>query len=425
MPLADTLEKLYARRRFGIRPGIDRVRCLLERLGHPERAFPCIHVVGTNGKGSTSAFLSSILGSAGYRTALFTSPHLISFTERFRINDRDIVQERLMPLLDTVLAHAPAEATFFEIVTALGAVCFAEERVDIAVMEAGMGGRSDATAAMPGMMTVITPIALDHGDYLGATLAEIATEKAGIAEPGTPVVTAHQAPEVQEVIAHRAAAGANRVVVAGRDFTSAWNQGGTLAYRGIHATLSGITTGIPGRYQAENAALALAAAEVVGSMGMPVSQAALSDGLKAARWPGRMELVAGQPPLLLDGAHNPAGAAALAAALDDYPHRRLLLVAGLMADKDIAGIFAPLARKIHLAFAVTPAVERALDDATLAGILQGLGVEAMACGDVASGITAARRAAGADDLILICGSLFTVGEAKAWLTQTRFEGIRG
>ncbi len=425
MPLAGTLEKLYARRRFGIRPGIDRVRCILERLGHPEHAFRSIHVVGTNGKGSTSAFLSSILGSAGYRAALFTSPHLISFTERFRINGREIAAERLMPLLDTVLAQAPAEATFFEIVTALAALCFAEEHVDIAVMEAGMGGRSDASAAIPGILTVITPISLDHGDYLGATLAEIAAEKAGIAEPGTPIVTARQTPEVHGVIQKRAAAGGNRTAVEGLDFTSAWGDGGTLDYRGIHATLSGITTGIPGRYQAGNAALALAAAEVLDSIGIPVSRDALISGLGDAHWPGRMELIAGQPPILLDGAHNPAGGAALAAALEDHRYRRLLLVAGIMADKDSAGILAPLARKVHRAYAVTPAVERALDDTTLAGILVQLGVKAIACGDVANGIVSARQAAGEGDLILVCGSLFTVGEAKAWLTQTRFEGIRG
>lgn len=425
MPLAGTLEKLYARRRFGIRPGTDRVRCLLDRLGNPERAFRTVHVVGTNGKGSTSAFLSSILCSAGYRAALFSSPHLISFTERFRVNGREIAAERLLPLLDTVLEQAPAEATFFEIVTALAALCFAEEGTDIAVMEAGMGGRSDATAAVPGVLTVITPISLDHGDYLGQTLAEIAAEKAGIAEPGSPIVTARQAPEVHGVILKRAAAGGNRTIVAERDFTAAWNNGGTLDYRGIHATLTGITTGIPGRYQAENAALALAAAEVLDGMGIPVSRDALSDGLGAAHWPGRMELIAGHPPILLDGAHNPAGAAALAAALDDYRYRRLLLVAGIMADKDSTGIFTPLLPKVHRAFAVTPAVERALDDTALAGILAQLGAEATACGEVANGIASARQVAGEDDLILVCGSLFTVGEAKAWLTQTRFEGIRG
>jgi dihydrofolate synthase/folylpolyglutamate synthase len=213
--------------------------------------------------------------------------------------------------------------------------------------------------------------------------------------------------------------------VAGRDFTSAWLTDGTLAYRGIHVTLSGIPTGIPGRYQVGNAALALAAGEVLDGIGLPISREALAGGLRVAQWPGRMELIAGQPAILLDGAHNPAGAAALADALGDYRYRRIHLVAGIMADKDAAGIFSPLVPKIHRAYAVTPAVERALDDTTLAGILTQLGMEAIASGDVANGIASARQAAGEGDLILVCGSLFTVGEAKAWLTQTHFEGIRG
>ena len=425
MSLAGTLEKLYARRRFGIRPGTDRVRFLLERLGHPERTFRTIHVVGTNGKGSTSAFLSAILSSASYCTALFTSPHLVSFTERFRCNDRDITVEQLTPLLETVLSYAPEEATFFEIVTALGALCFAEERVEVAVMEAGMGGRSDASAAIPGIMTVITPISLDHSDYLGTTLAEIATEKAGIAEAGTPMVTARQTPEVLEILLNRSAAGGNRTVVAGDDFTSAWSHDGTLDYRGIHATLSGIRSGIPGRYQTGNAGLALAAAEVLDGIGFPVSHEAMSNGLSSAHWPGRMELIAGQPSILLDGAHNPAGAAALAAALDDYRYHRLLLVAGIMADKDSAGIFSILAPKVHRAYSVTPAVERALGDTSLAACLSRIGIETRACGSVVNGIAAARHDAGEGDLILVCGSLFTVGEAKAWLTKTPFQGIRG
>lgn len=425
MSLAGTLEKLYARRRFGIRPGLDRVRLLLKRLGNPEQSFRSIHVAGTNGKGSTSAFLSSILNCAGYRTALFTSPHLVNFCERFRINGQDSSPESLIPLLDTVMAQAPDEATFFEIVTALAALYFAEQGTSVAVMEAGMGGRSDATAALPGIMTLITPISLDHSDYLGATLAAIASEKSGIAEPGTPIVAAHQPPEVQAVIRQYALSGQNRILFAGQDFSSGWSSDGTLDYWGINAKLSGIKPGIPGRYQAENAALALAAAEVSDTVGLPIPDNAMADGIRSSRWPGRMELIAGQPPILLDGAHNPAGAAALAVALEDCQYRRLLLVAGVMADKDARSIFAPLAGRVHRAYAVTPAVERALDDAALVATLKHLGIDAVACGSVGNGIATAQREAGENDLILVCGSLFAVGEAKAWLSKTHYIGIRG
>jgi dihydrofolate synthase/folylpolyglutamate synthase len=425
MSLAGMLERLYARRRFGIRPGVGRVRLMLDRLGNPERSFRTVHVVGTNGKGSTSAFLSSILTAAGYRTALFTSPHLVDFTERFRINGREISRDRLSESLDAVLAQAPDEATFFEIVTALAAFCFAGDSSEVAVMEAGMGGRSDATAALPGIMTVITPISQDHGEYLGDTLTGIADEKAGIIEPGTVVVAASQSPEVQARIQDRCIGTNSRLHLAGRDFSAAWNSGGTLDYNGINAALPGLSPGIPGRYQAENAALALAAAELLGNLGFPSSEATLAAGVGQACWPGRMELLKGEPPILLDGAHNPAGAAALAEALTAYRYRRLLLVAGVMGDKDARAIFAPLAALAYKAYAVTPAVERALDGVELSGILQEIGITAIACGSVANGIETARREAGEDDLILVCGSLFAVGEAKALLAGVHYEGIRG
>jgi dihydrofolate synthase/folylpolyglutamate synthase len=367
-----------------------------------------------------------MFGAAGLRSALFTSPHLVNFSERFRIDGQEPAPERLGALLGTVMAQTPAEATFFEIVTALAVLYFAEERAEVAVMEAGMGGKSDATAVIPAIMTVITPIALDHCDYLGATLAHIAAEKGGIAEPETTVVCARQPAEALEVIRRICGAGANRFIQEGDDFHASWGGDGFLHYHGLCTELSHLAPGIPGRYQAQNAALALAAAETfAAAAGIPIPPHALAAGIDAAQWPGRMELIPGPPPLLLDGAHNPAGATALAEALSDYRYQRLLLVAGVMADKDIPTMLVPLIGKVHRAYAVTPAVERALDDEALAGILEGLGFRATTCGSVGNGIETARREAGKDDLILVCGSLFTVGETKAWLAGQHFEGIRG
>lgn len=425
MPLPTLLEKLYARRRFGIRPGIERVRTLLDRLGNPERRFPSIHVVGTNGKGSTTAFLSSILRAAGHRTARFTSPHLVSFGERFWIDGAEPDDDRLASLLERVLHQAPPEATFFEIVTALATLLFAEEKVELAVMEAGMGGRSDATAALAGIMTLITPIALDHCDYLGGTLELIATEKVAIAGPGSLLVSARQPRGAQEIVRAYGRCGDTRLIRADEDFSAHWHGREYLEYRGIHGRLLRLTPGIPGRYQAENAALALAAAEAAHTLGFRVSEEAMERGISAARWPGRMELVEGTPRLLLDGAHNPAGSAALADALADYRYRRLLLVAGVMADKDAATLLEPLVRQAWRSYCVTPSLERALAGEELARLLTRGGGEAIACGGVGEGISAARREASPDDLILITGSLFTVGEAKAWLTGKSFQGIRG
>ena len=425
MPLAGTLERLYARRRFGIRPGIDRVRLLLDRLGNPENSFRTIHVVGTNGKGSTSTFLASILTAAGQRTALFTSPHLVSFTERFRIDGQEILPGRLEPLLETVLEAAPAEATFFEIVTALAARYFSEERVDIAVMEAGMGGRSDATAVMNGIMTVITPISLDHCDYLGTTPEQIATEKAGIARPGTPVIIGRQSPTVQQAITACLESSNPDQFWMGSFANARWNRDGTLDYHSLKTDLHGLVTGIPGRYQADNASLALAAAEVPVIPGGSITAAALTTGIRDARLSGRMELIPGSPPLMLDGAHNPAGAAALAESLSVCEYRNLLLVIGVMSDKDVSAIVSVLAPLAVSCYCVSPAIERSMGAEELAATLVGMGVKALASGSVGAGITAARRDADPDDLILVCGSLFTVGEAKAWLAGKSFEGIRG
>jgi len=425
MSLAVVLEQLYTRRRFGIRPGVDRVCTLLARLGNPERQFRTIHVVGTNGKGSSSAFLSSILKQAGYRTAQFSSPHLVRFSERFRINGSEYPADGLADCLESVLDAAPEEATFFEITTALGALVFSREKVEIAVVEAGMGGRSDATAALPGEMTIITPIALDHADYLGNTTADIAQEKAGIIEPGSCVISADQEESVLSVIRRQCALGNNQLKLYGSDFSASRNPDGSLDYSGLYKELKELVPGIPGRYQIRNAALALAAAELLDSSGTPIPDLALRQGLAGSYWPGRMELIAGTPPLVLDGAHNPAGAQALAEALTDYQRDRILLVTGVCSDKDMEGIYAPLLPLLDRVYTVTPAVERSLKDLDLAHFFRAKGYAATPCGSVAAGINAARDAALPGDLILVCGSLFVVGEAKAWLENVDFSGIRG
>ena len=398
MPLTDVLEKLYARRRFGIRPGVDRVGRLLGRLGNPEKQFRTIHVVGTNGKGSTAAFLSSILIHAGHSVAQFSSPHLVRFTERFRINGEEYPAEKLAGRLATVLEAAPEEATFFEITTALAAYIFSEERVELAVMEAGMGGRSDATAAFDGEMTILTPIALDHTDYLGATVEEIAREKAGIIKPGTRVISAEQPETVRRVIEEQCRAGGCILNSFGTDFSAEWNVDGSLVYRGMDRTLSQLTPGIAGRYQSRNAAVALAAAEALEAGGLNIPPAAFREGIATAYWPGRMELVPGTPRLLLDGAHNPAGASALAEALEEYHYSRLLLVTGVCDDKDIEMIYAPLLPLVDAVYTVTPAVDRALKDVKLSRFFHEQGIASQPCGSVVAGINTARSHASESDL---------------------------
>ncbi|WP_298439872.1 folylpolyglutamate synthase/dihydrofolate synthase family protein [Geobacter sp.] len=424
MTYEETLAHIYALRRFGIRPGLERVSSLLARLGNPHEALRIIHVAGTNGKGSTAAFLSSILAAGGYRTGLFTSPHLISFTERFRINGAEIGQDEVLRLAQRVMAAAPEGTTFFELVTALALLHFAEKGVDAAILEAGMGGKNDATSVAAGILTVITPVALDHGEWLGATIPAIAREKGGIIKAGRPVVLSEQLPEAQEVLLARGRALGCRLCRFDADFTARWSDGG-LAYRGLDRSLEGMRPGIGGRYQRVNAASALAAAELLATEGFPLTDEALRRGIADARWPGRMELFPGPPPVLLDGAHNPAGARALAEALADYPRRRLILVTGIMGDKDAEGILSPLLPLADEVVTVTPAVERGLAADRLAAFCRERGAAATDGGAVPHGLELARQRAGSDDLILVAGSLFTVGEARAALLAAPYEPFRG
>ena len=228
MTYQETLAHIFGLTRFGIRPGLERITALLDRLGNPQQRVRTVSIAGTNGKGSTAAFLSSILAAAGLKVGLFTSPHLISFTERFQINGREIGEAEVTELAAGVLAVAPPETTFFEIVTAMALHYFAREKVDLLVMEAGMGGRSDATNAADPLLSVLTPISYDHCEYLGDTLTSIAREKTGIIRKGRPVVSAVQESEAACVLADAAAAAGVRIFMAGRDFSG--TDSGTIAF---------------------------------------------------------------------------------------------------------------------------------------------------------------------------------------------------
>lgn len=424
MTYPETLQHIYALSRFGIKPGLDRITRLLGALGNPQDAFATVHLVGTNGKGSTASFLAAILNAGGYRTGLFTSPHLISFTERIRIDGAEIDELSVVRLTERVMKAAPEESTFFEIITALAVLHFAEQGVEVAVFEAGMGGRLDATNALNGLLALITSISLDHTEYLGSRIGEIAVEKAGICKAKAPVLSARQHPEAARVIARHARELESPLYLCGEHFDAVWEEG-KLNYRGLALSLDGLSPGLSGLYQSGNAALALAGAELLSGAGFPVAPEALRLGVERASWPGRMELFPGEPRVLLDGAHNPAGAQALAQALSLIPRGRLFLVAGVMGDKELSGILSPLLPLADQVFAVAPAIERALPAAQLAAFCRGAGAVALEAGSVAQGIALARAAADANDLVLVCGSLFTVGEARSVLLARDFEPFRG
>jgi dihydrofolate synthase/folylpolyglutamate synthase len=387
---------------LAMRFGLERMERALDALGHPERRYPILHVGGTNGKGSTCAMAAAALAEAGLAVGLYTSPHLVRFNERIQVRGAPIDDAALAAAVDRVRRACPwheagAEAdrlTYFEFATLAGLVHLAGAGVDVAVVEVGLGGRFDATTAVEPRVTAVARIGLDHTQLLGDTVEQIAFEKAGIFKPGVPaVVHAHQPPGALETLRAEAARRGAPLVVA----APGWD--GPVALRGAH--------------QRGNAALAAAALRELARAGIPVSEEAIARGIASARWPGRLEEVGG---VLLDGAHNPDGAAALAAALATlHPGRPVELVFGVLSDKDHAGMLralAPAARRLHL---VAPATPRARAAADLHAQARALGAQADLHAGLEDALRCARGAASDGALVCVAGSLYLVGEARALL----------
>jgi dihydrofolate synthase/folylpolyglutamate synthase len=363
------------------------------RLGNPERKFPVLHVAGTNGKGSTCAFTESALRAAGLRTGLYTSPHLWHFCERIRIGGAPISEERACSLLE---ALGPlGELTFFEIVTLMAFVAFAEAKVDVAVIEVGLGGRLDATNVIDAPLAcAITALGLEHTEYLGPTLTDIAREKAGILKPGAPAVSAGQPLEAARVLG-------DRVRRPGRDYVFESRDGHPFCYRGPRWTLRPERLGLRGHHQRANAAVAAALLETTSL----VSPEHVERGLATARWPGRLEQIASAPEVLVDGAHNPHAVRALVRSLAG---ERVHLVFGALQDKDAAQMLAALQPIAASVRTCAPDSPRARDPRALAAICGGT-----AYGSPREALEAARAAAGPNGTVLVCGSLYLVGELRA------------
>ena len=388
---------------------LERMQAALARRGHPEARFPAIHVAGTNGKGSAAAMLDAVLTAAGYRTGLYTSPHLVDFTERIRASGRTIPRAAVVELaaeLRADLEAARIPLTHFEFATLLACEWFARIGVDVGVIEVGLGGRLDATNLVRPIVGAITSIALDHEEYLGSDVVSIAAEKAGIAKPGVPLVIGRLPAEADEVVvAHAGAAGAP-VVRAGVLVDAPDG----LAFRGpLGAEWNGIHLALPGAFQRDNAAVALTALAVAGAR-FPCPPAAVRVGLESVRWPGRLAILRRSPLVVADGAHNPAGVAALAGELPSIlGDRSVTLVFAVMADKAWPAMLEAL--RPHVARAIVTRVgRRGLDPGRVAERFAAeLSVEAIA--EPAAALGAALAATGPADAILIAGSLFLVGEA--------------
>jgi dihydrofolate synthase/folylpolyglutamate synthase len=406
---------------------LENISILAERLGRPDRAYPSAHIAGTNGKGSTAAFLEAILRGAGFRTGLNTSPHLERINERIRVNGEEISDDafaetftRIQVLNEELLAAAKLRAhpTYFECVTAVAFEYFARERVDFGVFEVGLGGRLDATNILTPVVSVITRVDFDHENFLGHSLAEIAVEKAGILKRGVPLVLAEQRTEALDVIRARAGALACPIIETGSAFRiqKQWIENG-CSRATIVEEASGwsieLAPGLPGKFQIQNSLNAAAAARYLQNRGYLISNDAIAQGIAATVWPGRLEKLQSQPEVYLDGAHNPSAARELAAFLEqNLAGRKIWLVFGALRDKavdEIAGVLFPLAAEVIF---TQPRTTRAISVSQLAEITSHHAAHFTVLRDPEPALEYALDRAAPRDAIIVAGSLYLIGQLR-------------
>ncbi len=423
-----TVKYLYDLQKHGIKLSLSNSQKLMDVLGDPHRKFVSVHVAGTNGKGSTAAFLASILNAAGYRVGLYTSPHLIDFTERIRVNNVPISEDAVIRLTQHVrglgnLGESGENTyglnpTFFEVTTALAFAYFAEQKIDIGVIEVGMGGRLDATNVITPLVSLITNIDLEHQEFLGTTLGRIAQEKAGIIKTGIPVVTGTVQTEAIDVIESTAAAKQAPLHRLWVDFKPKNTKPGppqVFDYQGGETSYRGLRIGMLGAYQVENACLAVRTIERLQNAGMLIDEAAVRRGLEQTRWEGRMERVGTYPAVYLDGAHNPASAKKLGETVRQIKgsFQRIILVIGVLGDKDYRSMVTEIVPLADHVVVTRPQYARALDPRQLEQEIKKLHDSVERTDSIQCAIKKAMHSASPGDLVLITGSLYVVGEARA------------
>jgi dihydrofolate synthase / folylpolyglutamate synthase len=454
MSYHETIRYLYDLQLHGIKFGLDNIHKLASELGSPHKSFLTVHVAGTNGKGSTSAIIASILQQAGLGTGLFTSPHLVSFTERIRLNGEEISEKEVIELVreirDAACHIRDFSPTFFEAVTAMAFLHFARKKVDIAVIETGMGGRLDATNIVTPQVSVITNIGFDHREFLGNTLREIAREKAGIIKKGIPVVSSFQEPEAAKIIEEQAGKNNSELFFYGSDFSAAlkrediseicfdYEDRGSIAVHDLLLKMAG-------EHQMQNASVAIKAALLLNSRGLIpkvsgdvnvrhsslITPDCIREGVRNFRWPGRLECLNEEPAVFIDGAHNPAAADALAKTLKKCyieKFKKIIIILGVMDDKDIKGLMKPLLPFASELICTSAACGRAAAPEKIAGIATAAGYPNaiiaatvkdavdMAMKSVSGGVLndSTKYSGGGDfrPLILVTGSFYAIGEAK-------------
>ena len=415
---SEALDYLYGLEKFGMVFGLENVAWILGLIGNPQTYLKTIHIAGTNGKGSVASMLSHILKEAGYRVGKYTSPHLLSFTERITINEKEIAEDNVAALTEMIRNQVEEKDksrffTFFDFTTALAFEYFRREQVDISIIEAGLGGRLDSTNVLDPLISIITNVAYDHTDYLGHNIGAIAREKAGIIKRGRPVITGAEGTARQQ-IEQTAQHLQSPLYQLNKDFSYEKSAARLMSYRGIERRIDDLSLSLMGDHQLKNSALALCAVELLPTLGYPVEEDSIRKGLARTKWPGRLEIVHDDPTIILDGAHNPDGARTLAEFLRSYyGGRKKVLIFGVMKDKDYKEIIDIITPHVGTTILTKPETERALPPRELEGRVR----NAIVTESMRSALTLAKSMAGKDDLIVITGSLYTVGEAKGILDE--------
>ncbi|MCL2125633.1 MAG: bifunctional folylpolyglutamate synthase/dihydrofolate synthase [Oscillospiraceae bacterium] len=414
--ITETLEYIHSVKWQGSKPGLERTRELLAALGNPEKKLRFVHVAGTNGKGSTSAYIASVLQKAGYRTGLYTSPFIVSFNERMQVNGEYITDDELVRMTDAIRPHADAmedAPTEFELITALAMMYFLQKECDVVVLEVGMGGELDSTNVIDvPEVAVIATIGYDHVKELGPMISDIAMAKAGIIKGGD-VVVYGGVPDVEAVFERVCGERGARLHHA--DFSRISEQ-----HHSLHGTeflfepYGRMMTPLAGAYQPKNAALAITALETLRGKGYRISDADIAAGIAAVRWPGRFEALGERPAFILDGAHNPEALEVAADSLRSlFGDRKIVFVMGVMADKDVdemVGYIAPMADAF---FAVRPDNPRAMDANALAALLERHGARSFASGSVKEGVARAIERAGPEGIVCALGSLYFSADIRS------------
>ena len=421
MNYTEALEYIHSISWTFCKPGLERIEKLCEALGNPQKKLKFIHVAGTNGKGSFCSMLSSILVAEGYKVGLYTSPYIKVFNERMRVNGENIPDQRLADLTERVKPIADAmtdRPTEFELITAIAFLYFAEEKCDMVVLEAGMGGRLDSTNIIDtSILSVITGISLDHTAFLGDTVEKIALEKAGIIKDSVPVLFGGEDESAAAVILNKATERNTKLYRP--DYSRIENLKSTLSGTSFEYKGRSVKLNLLGLYQPRNASLVLEAVELLRKSGMNISEASVNEGFENARWPARFEIISSSPLMIFDGAHNPEGIASAVESIRYYfGSEKVIVVSGVLRDKDYNYIANRLSEIASSAFTLTPDNTRALPGEEFASLLSGLGIESRANTSIGEALIGAReRSADTGEAIVCLGSLYTYVDVIAELEK--------